>query len=444
MILNVNPTRPLRWAFFAHAYNLGDLSRAIEVALAMQATGATVGFFHRGGTYVEQIAAAGLKAIGLLPMVSEEQNAILMALDQHRAPLGTPLPYCAEELVAMVESELAAFRDFQPDGVYCGLNLSCMISVPHAKLPMVTLVPTALCPAFFRAGLAEFPDAMDSVLLRHLVPRWLKRKLINRIMLGDVAKRSAAVFNQVRKRYGLSPLFNLTSLVRGDLTLLPDLPELSGLAADALPPGYAYSEPLFARMALPVTDAVRRVFSRPGLKLYCAMGSSVPSELLRRVVQILRVRDDWNVVCATAHTLDPQELGPEGANFHATRFLPAREVNALADVAVTHGGQGTVQTAIACGTPIVGVAMQWEQQANLDALANAGAAVRIPTYRVDARTVVAAIETAASPEYRKRMATFQRRVQPCNGAERAAQLMNAFVQRLPLNELDVLTAADQR
>jgi UDP:flavonoid glycosyltransferase YjiC (YdhE family) len=420
--------RPLRWAFFAHAYNLGDLSRAIEVAKAMKATGAEVRFYHRGGTYVDQLAAAGLQPIPLEPFITESEDAALMDLDQHRAKLGTPFPYSEAKLTAMVESELLALREFQPDGVYCGLNLTCKISVPRLKLPSVALVPTALCPAFCRAGLASFPDAMNTPLLRFLVPGWVKRTIINRVMLGDVAKRTAAVFNRVAARYGAPPIYNLTELVRCELTLLPDHPALSGLPASQLPVGYRYSGPLFARMGLPIPDEVRQVFGRPGLKVYCAMGSSVPAELLKRVVSLLRSVPEYNVVCATTRLLDPAELGPQSDNFYAARYLPALEVNGLADIAVTHGGQGTVQTAVFSGTPIVGIAMQWEQQANLDALARAGAAMRLPLYGVTRESLLGAVETMRATSCRENMERLSRQVRSLNGAEEAVRQMNDWLR----------------
>jgi UDP:flavonoid glycosyltransferase YjiC (YdhE family) len=394
----------------------------------MRATGAEVKFFHRGGTFVDKIADAGLEPVPLRPFITEAQNETLMAMDQHRAALGTPLPYTDAELTAMVESELAAYREFQPNGVYCGLNLSCMISVPHARIASISLVPTALCPAFFRERLASFPDAMDTPVLRHLVPRWAKRQLINRIMLGDLAKKSAVVFNQVRARYCLPPIYNFPSLVRGELTLLPDLPELSGLDASHLPAGYAYSGPLFARLSLPVPEEARRVFNHAGLKIYCSMGSSASAELLTAVVNILRSIPDVNLVCATTSLLDPSELGRPTERFFATRFLPAHYVNELADIAVIHGGQGTVQTAVWAGTPVVGVGMQWEQQANLDGLARAGVGMRLPLYEVNKSRILSAIDAVNTDACRSRMLTLKNKVRACNGAQEAVRQMNEFVR----------------
>lgn len=422
---------PLRWAFFTHAHNFGDCSRAIEVARAMKATGATVRFYHRGGSFVEQITAAGLAPIALEPPVTQEQHEALMDMDQHRAPVGTLLPYTEEQLVAMVESELEVFRQFKPDGVYCGLNLSSMISVPHAHIPMVTLVPTALCPAFFHKNLASFPDAMDTKLLRWLVPRSVKKLLINRIMLGKVARKSALVFNRVRTRYGLEPIYNFTSLVRGDLTLLPDLPELSGLAREDLPPGYSYSGPLYARLELPLPAQVRRIFARPGLNVYCSMGSSGTPELLTKLVSILRSKPEYNVVCTTTNLLEPSELGPPNERFFAARFLPALEIGTLADVALTHGGQGTVQTMISAGTPVVGIGMQWEQQANLDGLQRAGAGIRLPLWGIDQRSVLDAIAMAAQPATTASVRKLQKLVRAGDGATEAVRQMNDWLLARP-------------
>jgi UDP:flavonoid glycosyltransferase YjiC (YdhE family) len=422
------PDRPLRWAFFTYAHNYGDCSRAVEVAKAMRAAGHTVAFFHRGGHFASAIADAGFEPIALHPQISLEQHERLMAIDQHRAPVGTPLPFAEGELVAMVDSELAAFRDFRADGVYCGLNLSSMISAPAARLPTVTLVPAALCPAFFERGMASFPDAMNRrAWLRWLVPAGFKRALINRIMLGDSARASATIFNRVRARHGLAPIFNYTALVRGDLTLLPDLPELSGLPAEALPPGYRYCGPIFARLDLPVPDAVTQVFANPGLKVFCAMGSSGSAELLKIVVAALRASPDYNVVCATTSIAAPEELGASSQRFFATRLLPAPRISELADVVVSHGGQGTVQTAMWAGTPVVGIGFQWEQQANLDAIAGAGAGLRIPIYSVTPARVRAAVETARTPAYARCARGLRETIRASDGAAYAAELMNAFL-----------------
>lgn len=74
------------------------------------------------------------------------------------------------------------------------------------------------------------------------------------------------------------------------------------------------------------------------------------------------------------------------------QFIPARLVNAQADITVCHGGQGTIQTAIACCCPLIGFAMQPEQQINLDNVAHAGAGIRISSARWNRHNIINSIK----------------------------------------------------
>ena len=79
-------------------------------------------------------------------------------------------------------------------------------------------------------------------------------------------------------------------------------------------------------------------------------------------------------------------------NVIVTDFLPAHKVNPLADLSVIHGGIGTVMTACLAGAPIVGVAMQAEQEANLDCCVRNGFAIRIKKKRVTATNILEAVD----------------------------------------------------
>ena len=112
----------------------------------------------------------------------------------------------------------------------------------------------------------------------------------------------------------------MLDLFSGDLNLIPDLPELSGLAESELPPGYHYVGPIFARLPLPIPNKVFDVFGRPGLKIYFAMGSSAQPDLFRKIALILR-DSGHNVVMACTNIIDPAELEPLPDNVYAARFL---------------------------------------------------------------------------------------------------------------------------
>jgi UDP:flavonoid glycosyltransferase YjiC (YdhE family) len=418
----------LKWAFFSYGHNLGDFTRALETAKGMKESGARVKFFNHGGVHNQMISEAGIEEEDLQPELTWEQHQVIMDINRYKAPLGTPVPVNKEQWIEMTESDLKAFEEYKPDGVYAGLNLSCMISVPYAKLPMVTQVPTVNCPAFIHKELYNMPNTMEkNFFMRHVLPGFIKRKIMKRVLLGDTAKASLGSFNEARKHFGLEPIYNITKLVRGDITLLPDMPELSRLPEEELTPGYYYTGPIFSKMGLPVDEDIRKVFNRPGINIFCSLGSSGFPETLELIIKTLKQEENFNVVCATTTILDPKVLGPNNDRFYACRFLPAHMVNEMADIAVLHGGQGTIQTAVWAGTPVVGIGFQAEQQANIDAIVHAGMAVRIPLYAVSPRRILNAVRKVSGSTYKRNASILKEKARATDGVKRSIEVMNKFI-----------------
>lgn len=418
----------LKWAFFSYGHNMGDFTRALETAKGMKQSGATVKFFNHGGVHNHLISKAGIDEVDLSPELTWEQHEIIMDINRYKAKVGTPLPVSKEQWVQMAEADIAALEDYQPDGVYAGLNLSCFISIPYLKLPMITQVPTVNCPAFIEKGMYNMPNTMErNFFMRYVFPGFIKRRMMRKVLLSDSAKDSLVTFNEARKHFGQKPIYNIVDLVRGDLTLLPDLAVLSGLPEKELTKGYVYTGPIFAMMDGEIPKEVRTVFERPGINVFCSLGSSGYPETLKEIIGYLRSDSNLNVVCSTTTILDPEELGPSSENFYATRYLPAHLVNELADVAVTHGGQGTIQTAVWAGTPVLGIGFQAEQQHNIDGIAKAGMAKRIPIYEISSNRILKAIHQLKSERFQKRAKEIQAEIRAVNGVRRSVDAMNSFL-----------------
>lgn len=420
--------KDLRWAFFSYGHNLGDFTRALETAKGMKSSGAQLKFFNHGGIHNHLIKEAGIEAQNLQPELSWEQHEIIMDINRYKAKIGTPLPVSTRQWIEMAEADLKVFDEFKPNGVYAGLGLSCMISVPYAKLPMVTQVPTVNDPAFIKKGLYNMPNTMEnSFFLRYVLPGFVKRRIMKKVLLSDSAKASLTTFNEARAHFGLKPIYNITDLVRGDITLLPDLPEMSGLPEKELSPGYYYTGPIFAKMDGKLPEDVQKVFSKPGLNIFCSLGSSGFPESLKLIIKALRELPDVNIVCSTTTILDPKELGENDDRFFATRFLPAHLANEMADIAVTHGGQGTIQTAVWAGTPVVGIGFQAEQQANIDGIARAGMAIRIPIFELNEKKLQKAIAKIATKKFQRNAKKLQLKVRASNGVVKSVDTMNNFL-----------------
>ncbi|NLJ31235.1 MAG: hypothetical protein GX424_06525 [Clostridiales bacterium] len=114
------------------------------------------------------------------------------------------------------------------------------------------------------------------------------------------------------------------------------------------------------------------------------------------------------------------------------QFVPARKVNSFADVVICHGGQGTVQTAMASGTPIVGIATQPEQQMNLEHISAFGAGIRIPCKKWTADTIrKTVLMVLTDNNYTKRARCLMERTNSTDGGGKCAHIIWETLRSLP-------------
>lgn len=110
-----------------------------------------------------------------------------------------------------------------------------------------------------------------------------------------------------------------------------------------------------------------------GKLVYLTLGTAFGTrELLAEAVVGLGKIPEAQVVVAAPHV----ELGRLPPNVTVHPWLPQAEVLRYADVAVHHGGSGTMLGALAAGVPQVVLPQGADQPANADALVRAGAALR--------------------------------------------------------------------
>ena len=96
----------------------------------------------------------------------------------------------------------------------------------------------------------------------------------------------------------------------------------------------------------------------------------------------------------------------------------------MADISVIHGGQNTVMNACLSGTPIVGIGMHPEQQANLDACVRKGFAIRLNKRRATASDVLAAIDRLLHDETAKTaVEAFRKQLEEWDGPKNAVRFL---------------------
>lgn len=125
------------------------------------------------------------------------------------------------------------------------------------------------------------------------------------------------------------------------------------------------------------------------------MGSSANRDILLQVLNAFQDIDAIVVAPIESH-LRKTDIIPN--NVYVTSWLPALDVTKMVDMAVIHGGQGTVQTTVAAGVPFVGIGMQPEQELNIYLYVKFGNALQLSKKHLKAEKIKYAINAVLNDE----------------------------------------------
>jgi MGT family glycosyltransferase len=150
-----------------------------------------------------------------------------------------------------------------------------------------------------------------------------------------------------------------------------------------------------------------------------------PDNLLRPAIAGLAT-DDVLVVATTVGP-DPASVVPVAdrpANLRIERFIPFTELLPLADVMVTNGGFGGVQTALAHGVPVVGAGTTEDKAEVNGRVAWAGAGVSLRTDTPNAEQIRSAVRAVVTnPAYRAGALRLRAAYARYRGPARAAEVV---------------------
>lgn len=398
-------------------FNLAEVTRVLEIAKAAREHFDLLFLSYDGARrHHRLIEQEGFEIREMQPLLSEENVQRFWRHDRGEE-FGDMFE--AEVLDQRIASEQALFREVQPAAVLTGFCLSIPLSARLAGVPLVWVNQTTWLEEYFRQ-FGTWPDALDSSLSR-LIPEQMRHGLARRLT-GLTYRLLNKVFNEAARRHGL-PTFSGSGLMEGDYNLFAEPPQFSGLAVPARFAGrHRFIGPLIARLPLEVPSEIRAL-PRDQPVVYFAMGSSGVESIVAQIVQAF-AGQPYRVIAPVAPLVKRLSLNPP-PNVLITDWLPAHEVNQLADVSVVHGGIGTLMTAALAGTPIVGIPNgNPEQDANLECLVRHGFAVHLHKGRLRADDVLAAIDRLLHDEAAKAKArAFQATLRQWDGPAEAARFL---------------------
>ena len=401
--------------FAPAAFNLAETTRMIEIAKGIRRHSSAnrafdIQFISDGGDLEKLIEEEGFPLHRMEPRLTPEKIEYLYKVD--RGETFAPA-FSRKEMIVRIENETEYLRPRPPAAVITGSYVTIPVTCRRLNIPLVWVIQSTWLEDFFTTGVGmtdgikfrPFKIIADWMILL-FIDFWIRNGFLNSL-------------NQAARHFGVEGYKSIFDYWRGDITLVAEPAEFSGAR---LPPNHYFTGPLIARQNFSIPEAVRNIPHDQPL-IYFAMGSSGTPEIVAKIVESFEGKP-YRVIAPVKFQLDKVPGVKIPSNVTVTDWLPAYEVNRLADLSVIHGGVGTVMTAAYAGKPVVGVGMQPEQDANIACLVRKGFAIRVPKSKDPSRKIQAAIERLLNDDDARRKAqAFAEIMTKWDGPKMAADLL---------------------
>jgi len=400
--------------FAVAGYNLAETGRMLEIAKEARKY-FKIQFMSYGGNFERYIEEEGFQIKHMEPQLTEKKLVRLRVVLSGET-WNTLGYFNAKELEPRVENEIEYFHEIKPAAVLTGWCLSIPVSARAADVPFVNILHSTSIQEYYKEGLQTWPDRL--YWFEKFFPREkLDARINRRILEADFPARP---YNKIGEKYDLNKFKNFLKVIEGDYTLLADIPEWVNLPK--VRSNIHYVGPLPARINAEIPKELENLPEDKPI-IYFAMGSSGRPKLVKEIIEGFKDKPYCVIAPVKSHMENMDVEVP--TNVIVTGFLPAHRVNPMAAISVIHGGQNTVMQASLSETPIVGMGMHPEQEANLEACVRKGFAIRLNKWRDKSSDVLYSIDKLLHDDEAKEEVTkFQKQLQKWNGPQNAAKFLH--------------------
>ena len=242
--------------------------------------------------------------------------------------------------------------------------------------------------------------------------------------------------NKILPEYGLEPLCETEELNVGDLTLILGAPEMDPVE-DAS--GCVHIGPILWQNPVSTVpdwfseldDGKPIIWAYSGNPRYSSKGTALDSEVVLRACIEVLAEVNAQVVLTTGHHALPDEYKPLPNNFRFAGYVPGLAMAEMCDLMIHHGGYGSCQTGLYCGTPAVIIPTFSERESNARRIAALGAGEFVLPQATDAgrknidlkefRTKVKNV--LSNSQYTENAESYCKLLKSYGGAKEAARLI---------------------
>jgi len=399
---------------FPYANHLGGTQPLVAIGGALRDAGHNVVFAARGKcrAYVEE---CGFEVEDVIELDPQRSVAYInkSSLDYHTR----------DSIAEFVEQESALIRKHRAGAVVDLHRPTLKLSALLTKTPRAVLCNTVL--TRYYAGEKFLPESHPlSAIVKHLPPSilrpvsaWAEEKLF---------QSWVRPYNAYLKGHSDVRFASMKDLFEGEATILMDANEFA--PSLPLPPHVHAVGPLVHEQV----DRVPSWYARldPAKKsVFVYLGSY--GEQFTRVVDYLGKlfagSNDYQVVAATGGLYEYS--GTEiPANVIVSDYVPASLVLSRNCVAmITHGGRGSIYSALHHGVPVIGIPNQGEQEWNLDAVERHGLGRKLSAKRISFDMFREAMRAVLDePRFGENARAFRAKLLNYDGVSSAAKIIAAM------------------
>lgn len=239
----------------------------------------------------------------------------------------------------------------------------------------------------------------------------------------------AAPLNRLRVELGLAPDPDLSMLDRYAL-LLPFPPSLLDPLFD-LPPTAHFIRHIPFDLEHPgdrLPHWMTSIDRRP--VIYATLGTAYNRDvaLFRMILDAFR-EEPVSLIVTVGGNRNPGVFGPQPPHVYIERYLPQSLLFPRCDLVITHGGSGTVRTALGHGLPMVVIPMAADQPENARRCSDLGLARVIPQGGRSAEAIRGATwGVLRDPAHRRNAERLRDEMLALPGPEYAVKLLESLVE----------------
>jgi UDP:flavonoid glycosyltransferase YjiC (YdhE family) len=243
--------------------------------------------------------------------------------------------------------------------------------------------------------------------------------------------------NQLAKKYNVQTIKRFLDLFCGDYVLVADSIDFLNLKPTPNFPvenyvGFIRPSRVSDSNEKHIDSEIEQHLKKPGKSILLSLGSSGTKKLFLDILCALN-QTDYKVIAIYTKILNEDELPEVNDNILLKKFVPSiKKVHEMTDLAIIHGGRGTVYTAAYAGKPVIGIPMHSEQQNNLDNMVRHGTGIRLSKKYFSGKNLLQAIKDIFDnyDKYLENSQLLKSELPKPQGAENAAKRILEIVKEI--------------